>query len=221
VSVFSLEQQDAMCAYVNDRRSSLIFSGSPLDRVDPSQTELVYPINNEKVGTDVTLRWKENGNATMYVLEISLLPTFTIPSLRELTTETEFKVTNLKEDKDYYWRVRTLNEFYPDLDIYTEEAVFNTSSTSSTQDFYAKNLKIFPNPISKGTSFTLELNSSHSEEVQFTLFSMNGLAVKSQRSFIKNGSNQLTFNTDLLSSGMYILQGKGDNHHFIKKIVIE
>lgn len=221
VSNFSLEQQDAMCAYVNDRRSSLIFTGSPLDKVDPSQTELVYPINNEKVGTEVTLRWKENGNATMYVLEISVVPTFTIPSVRELTTDTEFKVSNLKDDKDYYWRVRTLNEFYPDLDIYTDEAVFNTGGTSSTQDFYSKNLKIYPNPISKGTSFLLELNSNQSEEVQFTIYSMDGVAVKSQRSFIKNGSNQLTFNTDLLSSGIYIVQGKGEYHHFIKKIVIE
>ncbi|WP_235295786.1 zinc-dependent metalloprotease [Portibacter marinus] len=220
-SRFSDGQIEKMQMYANNWVPEVVSDDPPQEEIDPGQTKLLYPINGEVVEDKIELRWEEQGNATFYVVEVSQISNMALLSLRELVYGTKLEVFGLSPDKDYYWRVRPLNDYHFDYDKRTETENFKTGELSSTEEYYAENLKIYPNPISRASSIYINLKSSISEDMMLDIFSLDGKPVIRKSYYLQNGLNQLEIDASSLTAGIYILRGKGELHNFRKKIVIE
>lgn len=220
-SRFSDGQTDEMCDYVQNFVPEIISNEPALDPVDISQTELIYPINDELVQGAVQLQWEENGSATYYIVEVSRFPNMGILSFRELVNGTSIDVFGLTEGKSYYWRVRGMNEYDFNYDNKSGVEKFQTGELSSTNDYYAENLRIYPNPVGQGGSLFIDLDSQAGERVNLRITALDGQTFYSQEHFIKHGSNSLEINSSNLPAGIYFLTGIGEKHKFQKKVVIE
>ena len=220
-SRFSSDQDVSMCSYINEKRPQLISAQTPLEIVNAEETNLIFPIGGQLVENNVTLEWEEVGSATFYVVEVSKFKTMGIISYRITSYTNQADIFGLDDDQTYYWRVRPMNEYYPNYNNKTQIESFNTGELSSTEDYYAKNLKIYPNPIQQNNSFFVELESQQSEEIRFSIINLEGRVVSSTWHFIKNGGNRITLNAPNLAKGLYVLAGTGEHHRFQKKIVVE
>ncbi len=220
-SRFSEGQSEEMCTYLQNWVPEVVSHEEPESAIESSQTKLIYPINSEVVENAVVLQWEEEGNASFYVVEISIFPNAAIPSLRQIVYGTSLDVFGLKSNKKYYWRVRSMNNYSFDYNMVSDIENFLTGELSSTEEFYAENLTVFPNPVAQDEVLNVRLSSQISEEIEIRLTNMEGKAFYKKNFFIGSGSNQLELKTSFLPSGIYILQGQGDLHNFQKKIVVE
>ncbi len=218
VNRFSQEQEASMCSYLETFIPDFISNATPLGDIDPSDTELVYPIGGQIVENNVTLEWEESGNATFYIVEVSRFPNMGILSARELVYGNTLDLFGLSDDKKYYWRVRTFNEYDFDYDKKTAVEQFETGELSSTQDYYSENLKIYPNP-TQDRRLNLSLESQVSEDVEIKLTDLTGKTVFSKTYFFRNGSNEILIDTPDLAGGIYLLTGQGQNHSFQDKVI--
>jgi hypothetical protein len=75
----------------------------------------------------------------------------------------------------------------------------SVSEISSTNDFM-----IFPNPVSE--SATIQWNATETEQGRFDIFNAQGQIVSSERYNVSAGAQQVQFNTQSLSAGMYIIR---------------
>lgn len=219
-SRFSPDQELAMCSYLQERIPEFVSTKTPLGKVDPLLTKLIFPKEGDIVEPSIRLEWEETGNATFYIVEVSRVANFAIPSYRELVYDNHFDVS-LNPGTTYHWRVRPMNEYDTDFEKFSEKVKFETGNTSSTIDYYETNLKIYPNPLTNGNPLILELQSIQSEEVTFNVYSMDGSQIFSTRHFIKSGSNKIQLNIPQLPKGMFLLSATGIGHKFHKKIVID
>lgn len=89
---------------------------------------------------------------------------------------------------------------------------FNVNRTLSTQDFFANNLKVYPNP----TKDILNLSSSTTLINNVEVTDLNGRIVKS---FNLNGIAQTVLNVSDLTSGMYFVSVETDLGKGTTKIV--
>lgn len=89
---------------------------------------------------------------------------------------------------------------------------FNVNRTLNTQDFFANNLKVYPNP----TKDILNLSSSTTLINNVELTDLNGRIVKS---FNLNGIAQTELNVSDLTSGMYFVSVETDLGKGTTKIV--
>ncbi len=87
-----------------------------------------------------------------------------------------------------------------------------STATLSTQDFFANNLKIYPNP----TKGMLNLSSSTTLINGIDVTDLNGRIVKS---FKLNGISQAELNVSDLNSGMYFVSVETDSGKGITKII--
>jgi hypothetical protein len=75
----------------------------------------------------------------------------------------------------------------------------SVSEISSTNDFM-----IFPNPVSE--SATIQWNATETEQGRLDIFNAQGQIVSSERYNVSAGAQQVQFNTQSLSAGMYIIR---------------
>lgn len=86
---------------------------------------LVSPANQSSgLTTSVNLEWNENINAESYRVQVSTNAAFSNLFLNQITTSTNFTVTNLAQETTYYWRILPVNR--------CGEASTGTANTFST-----------------------------------------------------------------------------------------
>ena len=131
----------------------------------------------------------------------------------------------------------TLKEYSYDLDAFTNEPQISFRFHFESDDFVTANgvliddfviageqlaiedinintAKIFPNP----TTDLVNISWNETYNGELKLFDITGRLLKIIQ--VKNKS-QISFTTDYLSTGVYLLQFSNDNHHLVKKLIIE
>lgn len=142
---FSNDQMLAMRANLRDEKSTTLNDQTPFLLIS-STPQPLFPTGGEPAQfNQVEFTWSEVENADRYILQISRLPTFPGSVTSEYLVEgSSFVVTDLQQDKTYYWKVKALNRgsFCAD---YSEISQFETQEISSTNDLtHNFDLVVFP-----------------------------------------------------------------------------
>lgn len=116
-------------------------------------------------------------------------------------------------------RKDTISGCYPN----TDNIIFSTFSkqqliSSVVQKSSAAFINIFPNP--NNGSFTLDFVASGSYPVSLSLFDITG-KVAYQKTILHNNHSSIYLSENALSSGSYLLEIKGNDNVWIKKVVIQ
>src|SRR5690606_18727126 len=192
--------------------------------VFPSPPEVIYPSNNQVISSDtVNLIWNSETDILNYELNISEDSTFQ-NYIDTLITDTSFTLVNLEPNKNYYWRVRALNNI--GWGGYSSIGRFNTFVTDV--EYYSDNLVDFflsqnyPNPFNPVTTIQYALKSR--KLVTLKVYDMLGNELATLINEEKHpGVYEIEFNptSDImnLASGIYYYQLKAGSFVETKKMI--
>lgn len=129
-----------------------------------TQAQLTYPANGQDVALPAFFIWQPVAGASHYIWELAEDAGFTKPIDTRETLEPNFNsglVTSLKDDTDYYWRVRTVK---PNADV-TTSAVYKFQGTKfkiTSPEDGADKITLTPTftwtKIGDGANYTLEIS---------------------------------------------------------------
>ena len=100
----------------------------------------------------------------------------------------------------------TLNVWNPaGVDVITKTCYIDVLTAVTDEDTIFNKFVVYPNPVSTG-KLNIEFETSHPTELDFTLVDEQGRLVRNLiHRVVKSGLNNLAFNTDPLSPGLYYL----------------
>lgn len=97
----------------------------------------------------------------------------------------------------------------------------NDSSTSDfTQKISKHRVNVYPNPAILNAPIWLDLESKKEEEINISVFSIDGRLVKTGTKNLKTGNNLLNVEGMITENGVYLLKMKTEARSFIKKITV-
>ncbi len=200
-------------------------SNSIVPAVIEEQPQLVIPANNTIVSNESSIRleWTNPPNATHFILDIGLVPTFSVRPQRYIVKGNTFDLDGNLVDlgRKYFWRVTPFNA-YSTCASATSTKSFTIGQTTSVSDIpELESIEVLPNPAPANQQFQLLAQVSESFEAQANLFNTNGQLVKSlgQYNFVQ-GSNSFDIPTSQLSPGIYTLSLRSQKGVSVKRIVI-
>jgi len=184
----------------------------------PPHTALNQPVN-------LTLKWLKNELTQSYGVQVSLNSSFTPGTVTIDTnniTDTTLYISDLENDKIYYWRVNSFNQYGTSqwsvkFGFKTEPAVgLEYEETTPTE--YGLNQN-FPNPFNPSTkiSFELPVGGTTSLKVYDTLGNQVADLLNED---LTSGRFTLNFDASALSSGVYIYILKSGDQMISKKMVL-
>ncbi len=226
-SRFSVEQIAEMRTYLQEARSNWLYNQVPGLLMTGDSVHLQSPINDTEVPYgNVNLSWQPMGNATNYILQISLFANFDAFTEYELTSNV-FNLTNLQNNRTYYWRVRAYNHY---------DFCANTSSRGSflTRDIVRNNeisesqwegIAIYPNILKADETNNIQVdifnNNENIDLLNVSLYDVNNRQYFSKDFDVKNAEFHHSFNLENLSKGMYVIKIENKNHRTFHKILIQ
>ncbi len=141
---------------------------------------LLTPVNNAiDQNTSLDLNWLSANNANAYDIEVSTTSDFTNIVSSGTILSTNFSVTNLLENTDYFWRVKPKNE--------NCNGVFGTPFKFKTGVFYCFPFASTGSPITISATGTPTINSIIPVSNSFVLSDIN-VSIKVNHTYI----NELT-----------------------------
>lgn len=185
----------------------------PIDLVSPN-------VGEEVARDDIVLSWEAVENATLYMVEVSRIPTLFALDVQIITRDLTVQMEDLAIDKIYYWRVIAFNETNfcerPSSEI---RSFRSTEPSSSVGDFVISNgLCISPNPSLSGNSINLRSEQIISE-CRLTVFNAAGSSIGKFTKNILRGMNPIT-ELDGIESGVYFLSMEGEKSSFKIKFMV-
>lgn len=221
VTRFTPEQIGAMKAYLQTERSAYLYNQNPIrDSIGISPT-MISPISDAIEQFDyVDLTWESVPNATHYVIQVSRLPTFGIIAFNGIVSDTSIVLTELQNEKTYYWRVKAFNQGYTCAPIspgesFKTEDVVRTENINSIEDF-----RIYPTVLESGQLLNIEIESRKSLDANLAIYNLAGQRVLQQNLGVSVGKNKEQIAIPMLSSGTYIIQIQTAEGMINEKIVI-
>lgn len=128
----SLEQVDAIRAYLSDRRSYMLAVNFPNYPVITDSSETLFPpVGATAVPANyVNLKWKSVAGATHYHLQGTRSNNINNLTIDTVVTDTSVLFTDLLPGYTYRWRIRAYNK-YSTCSPYTNFSTFTTSAPTS------------------------------------------------------------------------------------------
>jgi subtilisin family serine protease len=154
--------------------------------------------------TSATLNWSATSNNTSYEVEYREINQASWTSLP--SSNTTFQLTSLQAATTYEARIKAICS--DTTSDYSNLITFATDWTVNTENLPMdiESFTVFPNPFKN--DFSIEINSSTTQDVLIELFDLSGKLMFSQLNNITNGHNKLLINATSLSSGIYLLKIK-------------
>lgn len=222
---FSDEQIGAMRSNLLTERAYLLYNQTPPVPITENELVIVAPENDSAIdyqeGTQ--LMWEPIAGAELYVVDVSVLPTFSFVLLRYFVDETQVSIEpeDLLPNKNYYWRVRPFNRYDACVD-YAGSGAFNTFPMVSSQEREpVAQLSIQPNPVSPSQSVTLQFGSEYSQELLLKVFHSSGQLLEQRALQANTGLNSVELDASRWVSGVYLLQIAGNEGITTRKIVVQ
>jgi hypothetical protein len=174
------------------------------------------------VSTSPTLEWTAVNGAVSYTLQISTFGSFVNFVVNQPgITSTSYSVTDLEENKKYYWRVREATANYEGL--FSQVFRFTTGSTNSVDDdknLFAYNLEQnYPNPFNPITFIKYQL--AKPGFVTISVYNILGMEIVKLVNEEKSaGSYEVEYDATNLSSGIYFYRLQTESFVETKKMVL-
>lgn len=161
--------------------------------------------------------WEVVQGATNYLLEVATDDdfnniVFTTPGA--LTSSNYTLTTQLNVNTTYYWRVTAYNECGSTTPAPWS---FTTWTVNSVNELNGLSVSILPNPT--GGEVSAVFSKTTEEEMEATLYAVNGVLLKNQA--VPIGSKSFTFDLSEMPTGLYLLRLKNALGVLTKKIVLE
>lgn len=224
--VFSTMQQNAILA---DRETA---ERNYLDNTfSPAATEITTPLDllvspiNDLVTPyydEVLLQWNAVPGATYYLLEIDILNSYGTSNYQGFVlTETSKLLTNLDDNRKYFWRVRPFNEYVTCATA--RQGSFKTPFTSGVKEIEALSAwQIAPNPAAADAAVRLFLNAADNFEASVNIFDATGRQVRSLGSqAFTAGETTLELPTENLPNGLYFVTIENADGRAVRKFSIQ
>jgi Secretion system C-terminal sorting domain len=195
----------------------------------PASTTLTIPANfmlspaqNEVMGTPsaVPVTWASVPEATHYLVEVDLAPSFISTKLQSIIVKNTTSATfALDPSKTYYYRVRPFN-LYTTCGAFTNRS-FKTGTSVGIEDLpNLVSAEVAPNPIS-GSEFNLMLNATESFDMNARLTDATGRVVlQKQNVQVIAGEQAIAFDVADLPNGAYFLSITAGNRTETKLVSI-
>jgi hypothetical protein len=210
-SRFSKKQIGVMryMAQYGKRKNYLLNPRIPENKITLNPANLISPVGSQVTGVNnITLRWNKVPNATSYLVQLSRLSNYLVFDLDIVVTDTFINVpTTLSANRNYFWRVRAFNSYYFD-NPFTPNGVFKTAVTSSEElgFSWAKEIKLYPNPIESGVTPNLTINMLESGSIQWEVYNLIGGLIKKGDLNLLAGENYLSLPVVFENKGLYLLK---------------
>ncbi len=221
VTSFTGEQIAAMRAYLQTERSAYLYNQNPIrDSIGISPT-MLSPINGDiEQYNYVNLTWESVPNATHYVVQVSRLSSFAVIAYNGIVSDTSLVLTELFDDKTYYWRVKAFNQGYTCAPISPTESfmtfdVVRTENIKSIEDF-----RIYPTLLENGQLLNIEIESRKYLDANLSIYNIAGQQVLQQKLGVNAGRNKEKIILPNFSSGTYIVQIQTPEGMINEKIVV-
>lgn len=184
---------------------------------------LVAPLNGETTPyyDEVLLEWNAVDGATYYLLEMDWLNTFNTANYRSyIVTGTSKLLTDLDDNRQYYWRVRPFNEYVTCAQH--RQRNFKTSLTSGVKNIEALSaLQIAPNPAATDAPVRLFVNATDNFEASVLILDATGRQVRSlQNTVFAAGETTLDLPTTGLANGLYFVAVENAEGRTVRKMTI-
>ncbi len=214
---FSEEQIAAMRANLFDEKPELLYNQTPLVAIEESPITVFSPFEGEITPAESTyFEWKGVPNATHYVFELSRIAAFSVLHLDTIVEGTSLEVTDLLNEKNYYWRIRPFNTHYFCTSL-SERFAFKTGTVSSTQELDALEVQIYPSLLQSDGILTIAFNDETTQARQATIYNINGESVQTQRFVCKN---QFQMPLNNLEKGIYFVQLQSEKGSRTERVVV-
>lgn len=220
-SQFSPEQIAAMRASLQTKRAAYLFNQNPMRDTITATANMLHPIGGQVTQYDyVELDWESVPSATHYIIQVSRFNTFSFIEYSALTSDTSLIVTNLSNNKNYFWRVKAFNQGYTCAPISTPET-FRGEDISRTENLQTiEKFSIYPTLLENGQQLNIEIESRAYMNAQLSLFNISGQQLISNQLPLNVGKNKSTINLPNLIGGTYIVQIRTDEGIINEKIVV-
>ena len=201
----------------------------------PNMAEIsdnVTPLSPTNGGTstyydEVNLMWNEVENATAYYIEIATSPEPFFNNnvfIKELVSSNQITLTGLSPNSQYFYKVRPMNETYYCTSLSTDFS-FRTSDIPVDIELVQEpqfNVSSAMNPIHRGEQPVLVFqNDLQTEHVSFSVYSVNGQLIHSEKVDIYTGFSRVKLNTELTRAGVYFIEITSDNFRDVKQVVVQ
>ena len=225
ISRFTEEQVALMKADLqsNRRRSLRANTPPPINEITGSPT-LIDPIAQKETANynKVLLRWEPTPNATSYLVEVHRTSSFSSSSTRIVTNNTSLLLEDLlTPGRNYFWRVTPYNAGYTCAAPSTT-ARFRTGLSTAIRSIPAiDKWDITPNPVQLNESLYSTIEASTPFDADLKIYSLTGKIVYQISKQFSVGSSKVAIPTDILSSGIYILQLTNEKGINSKKLIVQ
>lgn len=178
-----------------------------VEQLNPS-TPLSPEDGQENVGTLTKFNWSVVNSASSYLLQVSTDSSFTTQMFQsaELDSTTHTLVDPLRENTQYYWRVRSLGEVEEQHSEWSEVMSFTTGVRTSVEVVIPTEYSLsqnYPNPFNPTTTITYSLPKSGI--VTLNVYDMTGRFITTLVNSAKGaGMHTVEFDASSLSSGVYV-----------------
>lgn len=183
---------------------------------------LLYPEESAlDLPTDLEIVWSKVEDAENYHLIISRSFFFREFFVNDSSlSDTTFTLSNLENDRTFYWKVRASNEHgYGD---FSDKSSFKTTSVTSINDeTIPKEFSVtnnYPNPFNPSTRFNVSVPVAG--DVEIMIYNLLGQIVASIHSdYLQAGTYDFEFDASNFISGVYIYQVRYSDKIVAKKML--
>lgn len=184
---------------------------------------LIAPLNGETTPyyDEVLLEWNAVDGATYYLLEMDWLNTFNTGNYRSyVVSGTSKLLTDLDDNRQYYWRVRPFNEYVTCAQA--RQRSFKTSLTSGVKNIEALSaLQVAPNPAAGDAPVRLFVNASGNFEAAVYILDATGRQLRSLHNTVfAAGETTLELPTTGLANGLYFVAVENAEGRTVRKMTI-
>lgn len=216
-----LQQQDLASA----SRAYLRTGVTPnLTAPEGSATPL-FPEEGEEVRffNAVTLSWEAVPEAEAYLLQVSLLPTFSsaLISYEAVVEGTSTTITSLDSTRVYYWRLRPFGDYQTCTDFGPSQS-FRTGDQRSTQGNGAISaFELARSPLRRGEPLNLSIQATRSFAGRLQLYAANGQVVREYGELqLVPGSSTWSLPASLMETGVYYIVLQTPDGPLVRPIII-
>lgn len=223
---FSTDQKGAIAADLTHFSRNYV-KGTPNSTVQiTTAANLTAPGNNATTQffDEVYLNWDDLPNATQYYVEINRSPQFTSQLMIDevLVTNSNYVVTNLTANTDYYWRVKAFNEVSA-CNSFSTASKFTTSSfpVSTKEALAITTISLRPNVTEKGQFVNLNVQTESKIDATIRIVNVNGQVMKNiENVTFQAGTHIHQIETAGLAPGVYIVNMQTVNGQINERLLI-
>lgn len=225
-SRFTPEQIEAMRFNIQFERSEYLSVAPPSDKPLPpvASVQLHSPIDSQVMQfNNAVFHWHPVPNASLYVIEVSLFPTFAPRFVVRATSDTSITLVNtLPNNRILYWRVKAFSDWSVcGGEGPLQHGVFNTLNLSGVNNLYEETMAVLsPNPVWVGATARLSLVMDRNSEARLSILDASGRMAWIRQVSLFGGENTIEIPTENLAPGFYTVTLDTERGRMLFKLAI-